>query len=168
LHADGLRREIVEEFPVMRHHNAAPAEASEGRHQEVSCRSIEMIGRFVQQEDVRPRNDRGTDLPSFALTRRQRRPTIEITWVEVEAGTHTHGISVPVPAELLDLGGQVVDPLRAQNGRESSRFDRDAAAVGRMLTRDERQQGGLVCTVGAAQPGPRSKVASVMTGNAEE
>jgi len=119
------------------YHDPAATEVSEGGYEEIACLGIKVVGRFVEQEYVRTCNEGGADLPTLALARRQRGPSLELTRVQVQPGTHTHGVTVPVPAKALNIDGQFINALLTQDRRKANRFNGDRASVWWMLPGDE-------------------------------
>jgi len=67
----------IEQRAIVRDDYSDTAKAFEARDQQIARLDIQMISRFIEHQHGGFRAKRSADLPSFALARRQRRPSLE-------------------------------------------------------------------------------------------
>ena len=83
VHAHCVAGDSIEQRAIVRDDDADAAKPFEAGDQQIARFDVKMIGRFVEHQHRGLRAERRANLPSLALARRQRGPSLEI--VDVEA-----------------------------------------------------------------------------------
>ena len=111
MHAHRVIRDSIEQRAVVRDDDADAAKALESRDQQLARLGIKVIGRLVEHQDGRLCAERGADLPSLALSRRQRGPSRERGSVEAQLAMDSPRDAVGRARERRNLGRHRLDGL---------------------------------------------------------
>src|SRR5690606_7875010 len=90
---------------------AVPAERAQDQRARVL---VDVVGRLVQEQDVRRARERGRELPALSLARGQGGPAPELVRRELQPGHPALRRALPRVRERLDLRGERIDALRAE------------------------------------------------------
>lgn len=141
----------LEHRTIVRDDDADPTKPRERAEQSLTGRDVEVVRRFVEQQNVRLTSEHRADLPALSLTRRERRPTRELAFVERESALQLHGQAVVARRELVRVVPGDIDDLRTVGDCRVVRANVDRSFVRHELSGEHAQQRCLPCTVRADQ-----------------
>src|SRR6478609_3271927 len=152
MHSQGGRRQLVEDAAIVGNDDAHATKALQSLQERAPTLDVEVVGRLVEQQNLRLARQRGGDLPALALARGERRPTLELARLEPELAAQLCRKRVVPLRELGDIDAQRVDALRTMRDQGVRRLHGHAALVGRASAGQDREQRRFASAVGAYEP----------------